>query len=439
MTTTSELPPSLGTEVEASSSFSRGSLSEWARGRWAVLFVAFLAALPGPWSRLWGGNRGWTLENLSLPCAIFVSWIVFQVILAFQGARFSSESRSWLLGSELLLDVLAITALLGCARAANNPFTLLYFVPIVFATLISRRWTILVAIAAVIGFGVLLLITSSQLPQGMHHGHLFQHVQGMAIALAVAGALLTYFMHQIAAQLRVQRERIQKLSQQHARDRATVALGALAAGAAHELGSPLTTIQLLADDLCAMESGEQERALHEIRRELSRAKEIVHQLSSSELSAHHLMQLEEHQFLELAQEFKLALTSQEKCHFSSAGRGEVFVPRHILEQVARELVHNARKADPESTIKVSLALSQQELVLSVADDGPGMKEELLAAASEPFVSFSGGKGLGLFLADVQARQLQGRLEVQSREGEGTMVTFSLPSDCRLVMGQRGQG
>src|SRR5690606_7027664 len=101
-------------------------------------------------------------------------------------------------------------------------------------------------------------------------------------------------------------------------------------------------------------------------------------------------------------------------------------PQKIVTQIVRELIRNALAATSAEQVRVSVREEGSEFVLSVVDRGPGLTAEQKERAQEPFVSFSGGTGLGLFLATVHARQLGGRLTLESERGVGTKVTLRLP-------------
>lgn len=389
----------------------------------ALIGITLAVSLPHPVARLWGG-----LQDAS-PTAAFTyagAWACSTAIIWSRLARSATtgSTESWG-GSLLLLDVVGITALLSTNGAAQNPFTMLYFVPITLATLVSHRWTWRIAALSVCGFGLLLAQTAEVLRPHRHHphhAHFYDHVQGMAIALAIAGLFITLFVGLIARSLASQRARILALSEQQKRDRFAVALGALSAGAAHELGSPLASIQLLAEDLPHLSSEERASAAQTIVEESQRMKMIVHGMQSSELSADALGDGRSWSLTELGDE----VSSLPQTQIQSQGAAPTTQARQILGQILRELHRNARQADPQGLITVSLETSNNRLLISVKDKGPGLSEERLQRAMEPFVSGTGSTGLGLFLGSIHAQQLGGQLELLSEEGRGTEARLTLP-------------
>lgn len=389
----------------------------------ALILIALLVALPSPVAKFWGGAvAGSSAAAFACACAwALLTAYFWRKILRARQPRWGGP---WAAGL-LMIDIIGLTALLSTSGAAQNPFTMLYFVPITLATLVSHRFTWRIAALAICAFGILLTQTAAALKphaQHPHHAHFFDHVQGMAIALAVAGVFITVFVGLIARSLSAQRRYIEELSERQKRDRFVVALGALSAGAAHELGSPLSTIQVLADDFLSLGPDEQADAAQTIAQEVRRIKSIVHSMQSSQLSAD-LFQNDQHWPLRaLLEEFQgLPLTSLELDE-----EGDTAQPRKVVEQIVRELHRNARHAAPEGQIVLRLKTAQEAFEITVEDPGPGLSAEELSHVTEPFVSYNGGTGLGLFLASIHAEQLGGRLTLSCDANQPTRATLSLP-------------
>jgi two-component system sensor histidine kinase RegB len=329
----------------------------------------------------------------------------------------------------LLGDVLALTGLLAISGAAQNPFTTLYFVPITWATLIAPQLTLGVALASVLGFSYLLYLTALELgPHQNHpgHAHFFHHVVGMAIALAVAGAFITYLVRRIGRLLRQRREALIALAEERQRNQLTVALGAMAAGAAHELGTPLGSIQMLAEEWEHLPEGERAPAQATMVAEVKRMKSILHGLRSSQLSAEQLRQDAAWHLDELKDELPPGI------QWHSLARHRTYQPRSVLVRVLRELVHNALEVVEPTQVFVCVATSEDSLEMRVTDDGPGITPEKLAQVREPFVSFRGGTGLGLFLVQVHVQQLGGELLLESPVGAGLTARVRLPMQPPLT-------
>lgn len=390
----------------------------------ALILTASLVALPSPLASLWGGSADGSPGPVLLASSI---WTVLTTTLWFQSrrvqkARSSEKALARLSAALLMTDVLGLTALLSLSGAAQNPFTMLYFVPITQATFVARAWTLPVASVAVAGFGFLLTQTAAALRPHLnhpHHAHFFDHVQGMAIALAVSGVFITVFVRRISQELSLRNQAIERLSQKRSEERIAIALGALAAGAGHELGSPLGSIQLLVQELPHLKATDHSDAIATIVGEVQRMKKIVHSMSGGQLSADVVQ----------SDPWQLSLLTEDVGDLgvkSEAPRDVLTTqPRSVLAQILRELIRNAYSARADAHITVQLAFDSA-LRITVTDDGPGMSAEDLAHACEPFVSGAKSTGLGLFLAKVHVEQLGGRLKLTSQSGQGTKVELLLP-------------
>lgn len=369
---------------------------------------------------------------MGVTVALLLAWTTFTLIASRQSAsklrvtqtvdvaRAASEPWSSAL---LFADVAAITALLSISGAAQNPFSMLYFVPITWATLIAPQLTLWVALASILGFSSLLFLTAQALgPHQNHpsHAHFFHHVVGMAVAFSVAGAFITYLVRRIGRVLNERREALLALAEERQKNQLTVALGAMAAGAAHELGTPLGSIQMLAEEWPHLPVLEQAAAQHTMVSEVKRMKAILHGLRSSQLSAEQLRQ--DHAWLP----DELQLDVQQGVGWSCETSRVTLQPKRVLSQLLRELVHNALLEVPAERVMVTLRERDQSLEIEVRDDGPGVSVEQLARIREPFVSFRGGTGLGLFLVQIHAQQLGGQLSIETGRGVGFLARISLP-------------
>ncbi len=156
------------------------------------------------------------------------------------------------LGATLLLDVLALTALLSLTGGPANPLTLLYLVQITLsAVVLSRAWTWSLGILSILGFGFLFPFHIPLLAlEGHHPAQGFAvHLYGMWIAFIAAALLITFFIGEVSETLRRHERRSLELQIKLARHEKLAAVGTLAAGAAHEMGTPLATIAVVAKDL----------------------------------------------------------------------------------------------------------------------------------------------------------------------------------------------
>ena len=340
-------------------------------------------------------------------------------------------------GVHLLIDALALTALLALSGGVTNSFTTMYFVPMTLATQLSPRWTWAVAATSLLGFAALFVLAPAPAGPPGHEHHFLGHIRGMWVAFGMSAAFMTYFVHRIALSLSVQRAELTRLRLAAAQDRQLAALGTLAAGAAHELGSPLGTVSMLVGDLAYMSEAERSEAIVTVKQELLRCKHIVQQMSSPELRVLSLGKTTEPWPLtRLISELRGStgeLRLQVEADAAALAGETTTQPSEVLGQIVRAVVANAVdacRARPGATgVRLRVAVEAGQAVITVADDGSGMAPQAAAAAFDPFFSTKPegqGMGLGLYLARAHLRAIGGAIELESKLGRGTTVQVRFP-------------
>ncbi len=339
-----------------------------------------------------------------------------------------------LAGVHLLLDALGLTGLLALSGGATNPFTTLYFVPITLATQVSPRWTWTLAGFSLACFAALFVtIPLPPMPPG-HEAHFKGHLYGMWVAFGVSGSLITYFVHRIALSLARQRNELARLRDEAIQDRHLAGLGSLAAGAAHELGTPLGTINLLVSELPHMTAAERDEAVADIKREIARCKTIVQRMASPEIRVSTLRTLEPWPLARVVEGLEPPPDIDLRIDIDPAAEvARTTQPHENLAQIVRELVSNAiqacKKRSDSRGVLVRVRVAGDRGILEIEDDGVGMDAATAEAAFDPFFSTrpeGEGMGLGLYLCRAQLRQLGGSIELVSSPGQGSRFVVDLP-------------
>lgn len=328
-------------------------------------------------------------------------------------------------------DVGFSTALLYFTGGPENPFNFLYLVHVTLALVaLGERaaWTLLVLSAVAFG-GLFFWSQPLQMHGAEDHSAMGLHMQGMWVGLIVAGGFIVSFASRLTRSLR-QRE----LALADARARAQhserlAALATLAAGAAHELNTPLSTIAVVAKELerNAVDLGDDivdDARL--IRSEIERCRHILEQLSvdAGYATGSEASYMSVGEVLDGCERLSDARAVVE---IPPAVRdAEVLVHARPLRLGINAVVANALQAgDRPVTIRVDRA--DDDLIIEVRDEGAGMPADVESRAFDPFFSVkAGGMGLGLFLARGVAEAVGGEVELDSVVGTGTTVTFRLP-------------
>lgn len=414
------------------------ALRTFVKARWAIItLVAGGWAVQNASPEVFARVKAW-LPPAPEPTGTTAVLLVLAIInvVTQQVVIPRGQATAALAGASLLCDVTAITVLLALSGGVTNAFTAIYFVPITLSTQVSPRWTWALAGYSLACFAALFAVVPED-PHA-HHRHDFEaHMRGMWVAFGVSGLLITYFVHEIAASLARQRAELARLRDERAQDRHLAAMGTLAAGAAHELGTPLGTISMLVADLEYMSAEERGEAVRGVKEALARCKHIIQQMASPELRVPTLgrepapwpLRDLAGGLAEAAGEVPVAI--EESAAFAGVGACEQ--PREVLGQILRELVANGAEACRQRVgsrgVRVRFDRIDDAIVVDVRDDGVGMSPEVAAAAFDPFFSTKpegAGMGLGLYLARAHLRQLGGTIDLSTNPGAGTTVQVRFP-------------
>ena len=334
----------------------------------------------------------------------------------------------------LAFDVLLLTALLQLSGGSFNPFNFLYLVHVALAAVVLRdAFTWGLALLSTACFGLLFLDPLQLGPSHMDHAaQMEMHLKGMWVAYVVAAAFIALFVGRIRNALRQRDRELEEQRQRTARSEKLASLATLAAGAAHELSTPLSTIAVAAAEIeqALARSGEnpawqQDATL--IREQVLRCRSILDQMSTDAG--------------DVPGETPVAVTVAELVamltHDGVAVRlapevadAQVHLPPRATAQALQGLIKNARDASsPQGHIELAAERVGDQCQIEVNDRGSGMPPEVLARAGEPFFTTKEpgrGMGLGLFLVHALADRLGGSFELSSTPQQGTTARFSVP-------------
>lgn len=367
------------------------------------------------------------------PVMVVVAITIISNIALWRWSR-SHPIPTWLIAVVLMLDMTLLTILLINTGGPSNPFSTLYLIHVAMAvTTLGAGWTWLIVAAAGIGYATLFVIPPVKLSdQGLTP---FVQTIGLWANLVLISVLVAYFVGRVNRSLRQREREVTDLRERNARHEKLSTLTTLAAGAAHELGTPLATIALVAKELeLAIAKLPASPELIEdaqlIRQECNRCRFILDRMrvevatDSSDVATpltQLLAKLSEH----LREDEKARLTIS-----GQAGDCLISAPCPAIEQSLTVMIRNAIDAsEPSAPIQLSIRRSQNLIAFDVIDQGHGMTSEVLKRAGDPFFTTKDpgrGMGLGLFLVRLVAENFRGRFYMQSQEGKGTTSTLELP-------------
>ncbi|MEZ4473669.1 MAG: ATP-binding protein [bacterium] len=384
---------------------------DWFPGlRWAVLLAELGVGLLA--------RFGFGADIPALPVA---GILLVQGVSIVVGHR-ARVRPAWFVAGLMVADVVCLTVLLQLTGRALNPFAVFYLVYIALAVLVLRAaWTWLLVGLAVGGYATLFIALD---PHAHHDMSL--HLQGMWAGFALTAAFIAFFAGRVRATLRRQEAELAASQVAAAQAERLASLGTLAAGAAHELGTPLGTIAVVAREMeHALARGETADLLEDarlVRQEVDRCRAVLVRLADDAgVGAG-----DQRAWATVAALVEEAVAGHDRVVVALGVHGEDrrCTQARPLVQALRAVLDNALRATAGA-----VHLTAGPGTLTISDDGPGMTPDVLAQAQAPFFTTRApgeGMGLGLYLATTTLRQLGGALRIESTPGAGTRVEVTLP-------------
>lgn len=356
-----------------------------------------------------------------------------------------------LLFIQLLIDVLAMSLIFYRTGGASNPFVFWYLLPLsIAAAILKMRQTLLLLALMLVLYSLLFfyflpfdLFSSGMFHQGgghaghvmgyqlilaklgLHSSNLQLHMIGMWLNFLFSAALITFFVTRMSEALRQQDRELAKQHEGLLQREQVLSLGALAAGAAHELGTPLSTMAVLARDI--EEELPKDSALREdvvlLRNQLQVCRNILTGLREQAQGQPRTSMAE---FIQSMINRMEVLHPQRSFQVVNELHSVSIQAPATLSQVLINLLDNAAQA-ATSTVALTVLDESENCVLLIDDDGPGIAPDVSAQLGKVFVSNKDeGMGLGYFLSHASINQLGGSIHFKDRQPSGTRVELKLP-------------
>ncbi len=330
--------------------------------------------------------------------------------------------------AHLLADLTGFAVLVFFSGGATNPFVSLMLVPVVIAAVTLRsRWVWLLAAVAGSYYGILLVVFEP-LAVGNPATATRMHLAGMWFNFLISAALIAFFVTRIHAALRARDRELAELREKQLRDERIVALGTQAALAAHELATPLATIQTTAHELASEFANDPDIGAdcRLLERQAQACNGILTRLAArAQVGAPEAEPLDA--WLAGLVERWQVLRPDARVTVSLPDDARAFSAPDGLEQAVMNVLNNAADVSPDS-VEFSAAARAEGLVIEISDRGPGLTAEQQAHAGR--VLFSGkpgrGWGVGLALTHATLERLGGSVTLAERESGGTRVRLALP-------------
>jgi two-component system sensor histidine kinase RegB len=333
----------------------------------------------------------------------------------------------------MMLDIAVLTGLLYFSGGPHNPFAFLYVVQIALATVLVRAlWSWMLVGLSFVGFGILLIAHQPlMIPDS-------RRMIGAWMALGVASAFVVHFLRRIMVALAERDAELTEARGLAARQERLASLATMAAGAAHELSTPLGTVALAAKELeraLTRDEASSELAADArlIREQVGRCREILEQMAQGAGTVGE--GVASCTIEELLDEALVGARSAPPVNREvppELAQVGLRLPPRAVSQALRSLITNAQDASPPtSAVMISVKRDAPGIELAIRDRGVGMPDEILARIGEPFFTTKPpgrGMGLGLFLARAVLEAVGGGMDIESVAGAGTCVRVTLPTD-----------
>ena len=387
--------------------------------------------------------------EISLPYGIISGILAFEIISNFLFGflkRKETVIADRLFALVMFLDIALLTGLIYYSGGPMNPFTFLYLVHITLgAILMPPGWSWALAFFTTGCYATLFLLPAEgSLNQPCHSDQamlstlsdpLNIHLQGMWVAFAVTAFFIVFFVSRIQLALARHQKTLADLQEEKTKSERMASLATLAAGAAHEFSTPLSTIAVAAGEMLhalkknnGADFPELLADVDLIRAQVARCKDILFHLAADAGDqmgeAFTIFSLDE-----LMENLIQALPDSLKNQVHYTNRTDALLlrmPLRTLRRIVRGLVKNALDAAPASSVLVECRQDATRLYIEVTDKGSGMTPDVADRATEPFFTTKEpgkGLGLGLFLAKSIAERFGGGLTLISAPGKGSKVTL----------------
>lgn len=253
------------------------------------------------------------------------------------------------------------------------------------------------------------------------------HVMGMWLGFVISAVVVAYFVVKMAQAVRSRDEILVRVREEILRNERIVALGTQAAGAAHELGTPLSTMAVVIGELQHDATPAELRdGLGLLDEQVRACRRILDKMMlNAQDSGSATLQTSDELLAEVLDEWQL-LRPTAQFHYHSDQSGALINTDVTLRAALMNLLNNAADASPQ-TIEINAHVSGLNFILEIRDFGSGLSEEVvLKAGSAFFTTKTEGLGLGLFLANATIERLGGTVRLYNRENGGATTELTLP-------------
>lgn len=365
-------------------------------------------------------DAAWVLLGLYLPILLYTNW---------QGYR--RTIKEWQLFLHLLIEYQVLTGLLFFSGGVTNPLISYYLVLLVIAAYgLSWQYTLWLTLLAIGDYSMLGIWYQPLLMHNFNGGLggvplIDWHLSGMWLTFVLSALILTTLIPLLVRARQRQQLEIQALREQQLKNEQLIGIGTLAAGTAHEMGTPLMTMSMLLEDLETDVPEPLQADVQLLQQQVRRCQESLQKLARQGREARQLRVVEAHQWLNNQLERwqlshpKAVWTLQQQDHTDAR-----IAASPLLDQALLNLLDNAAEAG-QQTIELTTRCEQGFWCLDIHQPDP-QAASTLADYIPYHSSKEHGLGIGHYLSNASVEQFGGSIRLQSAPQGGSLCCLRLP-------------
>ena len=387
-----------------------------------------------------------TFSDLEIPF-IFIAGLISAVVISI-GVGYWRLQQSWVISEaevfgHLMIDAVFLIILVFNTGGVSNPLiSYLLVLLAVTATLLPRKYVYSLAVSSIVVYTFFLLLDLQTDHQSgsmdADQDVVFQlHLVGMWVIFLVSAILISVFITRMASAIKERELTLAKARENEMRNEQLVAIGTLAAGTAHALGTPLSTMAVVLTELDkldaeALRKSDIKEDITVLRQQVTRCKDSLNQLiryynkdkpvrdEQARISV----------FVNDIQDYITNIHPTASVAFNTVCKDDIKVAADLsLKHAIINIIENSIKAAKEQvsiTFKIDDA-ANAPLEISINDDGPGIPSQVMENKGQPFISMrKDSMGLGIFLANAAVQRLGGTIEMFNLKIGGALTVIKLP-------------
>ncbi|MBD1155813.1 ActS/PrrB/RegB family redox-sensitive histidine kinase [Pelagibacterales bacterium SAG-MED16] len=330
----------------------------------------------------------------------------------------------------LTLDIIQLSFLIYLTGGIINPFSIFLIIPSIFASnSLSIKTNILLIFLTIFSI-ILLTFFHQELPSPLNE-YIFSsyYYYSVPIALIIALIFLSFFALTFGNESKVRKDALDKIQEVISKENELVSLGGQAAAAAHSLGTPLSTIKIISQDLYNnfKNNKELKKDVELLVSQVDRCNEILKKLSlnpvieddfiDKDITLHNYVKEIVNSFKEISDKNFIINAEQNYNSFEVSKSIEVVYG-------IRNFIGNANKF-AKKNIYISITSDSENSSISIEDDGLGFPKDILTKIGDPYIKSlqsnnksKAGLGLGIFIGKTLLEKNKAKLLIRNSETRG---------------------